>query len=81
MTSTAASSRDTAASTAVVVRNFLYMAALSASRYSPALKAFHNRLADADKKSKVIIVAVMRKMITTLNAMLRDNAAWQLKPT
>jgi transposase len=34
-------------------------------------------LADADKKSKVIIVAVMRKMITTLNAMLRDNAAWQ----
>ena len=57
------------------VRNVLYMAALSASRYSPALKAFHNRL--ADKKSKVIIVAVMRKMITTLNAMLRDNAAWQ----
>jgi transposase len=40
-------------------------------------KAFHNRLADADKKSKVIIVAVMRKMITTLNAMLRDNAIWQ----
>jgi len=34
-------------------------------------------LADADKKTKVIIVAVMRKMITTLNAMLRDNAAWQ----
>ena len=30
--------------------------------------------------SKLIIVAVMRKMITTLNAMLRDNAAWQLKP-
>src|SRR5262245_3667264 len=59
------------------VRNVLYMAALSASRYSAALKAFHNRLADADKKSKVIIVAVMRKMITTLNAMLRDNAVWQ----
>ena len=61
------------------VRNVLYMAALSASRYNPALKAFSNRLAGADKKSKVIIVAVMRKMITTLNAMLRDNAAWQLK--
>src|SRR6195256_1487070 len=59
------------------IRNVLYMAALSASRYNPALKAFSNRLADADKKSKVIIVAVMRKMITTLNAMLRDNAAWQ----
>jgi Transposase IS116/IS110/IS902 family len=52
------------------IRNVLYMAALSASRYNPALKAFFNRLADADKKTKVIIVAVMRKMITTLNAML-----------
>lgn len=59
------------------VRNVLYMAALSASRYSPALKTFHKRLAAADKKSKVIIVAVMRKMITTLNAMLRDSAARQ----
>src|SRR5262245_63604118 len=37
------------------VRNVLYMAALSASRYSPALKTFHKRLAAADKKSKVII--------------------------
>jgi transposase len=62
------------------VRNVLYMAALSASRYSPALKTFHKRLAAADKKSKVIIVAVMRKMITTLNAMLRDSAAWQPRP-
>src|SRR4051812_22184735 len=60
------------------IRNVLYMAALSASRYNPALRAFSNRLADANKKSKVIILAVMRKMITTLKAMLRDNAAWQL---
>src|SRR3954466_14369126 len=37
---------------------------------SQALKAFRNRLAAAGKKPKVIIVAVMRKMITTLNAML-----------
>src|SRR5258705_8987394 len=59
------------------IRNVLYMAALSASRYNPALKTFSNRLAHANKKSNVIIVAVMRKMITTLNAMLRDNAAWQ----
>ena len=63
------------------IRNVLYMAALSASRYNPALRAFSNRLADANKKSKVVIVAVMRKMITTLNAMLRDNTAWQLKST
>src|SRR5215213_9630377 len=60
-------------------RNVLYMAALSACRYNPALKVFHNRLAAADKKSKVVIVAVMRKMITTLNAMLRDGAEWQPK--
>jgi len=48
------------------VRNILYMAALSAARYNPALKVFHNRLAAANKKPKVIIVAVMRKMISTL---------------
>jgi transposase len=59
------------------VRNVLYMAALSAARYNPALKAFHKRLAAADKSSKVVIVAVMRKMIVTLNAMLRENVAWQ----
>ena len=39
------------------------------------LAAFSNRLADANKIK--VIIAVMRKMITTLNAMLRDNAAWQ----
>ena len=61
------------------VRNVLYMAALSACRYNPALKVFHNRLAAADKKPKVVIVAVMRKMITNLNAMLRDKAEWQLR--
>src|SRR6202030_54264 len=44
------------------VRNILYMAALSASRYNPALKAFHDRLTRGNKKPKVIIVAVMRKM-------------------
>src|SRR5215207_1494316 len=59
------------------VRNVLYMAALSACRCNPALKTFHNRLAAAGKKPKVILVAVMRKMITTLNAMLRDGASWR----
>jgi transposase len=53
------------------------MAALSASRYNPDLKTFSKRLALANKKSKVIIVAVMRKMITMLNAMLRDDVEWQ----
>jgi transposase len=61
------------------VRNVLYMAALSACRYNPALKTFHNRLTAADKRSKVVIVAVMRKMITMLNAMIRDCALWQTR--
>ena len=59
------------------VRNVLYMAALSASRYNPHLKAFSRRLAAAGKKSKIILVAVMRKMIVTLNAMLRDDTGWR----
>jgi transposase len=62
------------------VRNVLYMAALSSARYNLALKTHHNRLAAANKKPKVVIVAVMRKMITILNAMLRDNTAWQPRP-
>ena len=61
----------------MAVRNVLYMAALSAIRYNPDLKTFSKRLALANKKSKVIIVAVMRKMITMLNAMLRDSVEWQ----
>ena len=73
------SSADIAASMAAACRseNVLYMAALSACRYNPALRTFHKRLAAAGKKPKVILVAVMRKMITTLNAMLRDGASWQ----
>src|SRR5262249_9328791 len=55
------------------VRQVLYMAALSASNWNPALKAFHDRLEAAGKKPKVTIVAVVRKMITTLNAKGRGD--------
>ncbi len=58
------------------VRRVLYMAAVTACRYNPALQTFYKRLEAAGKKSKVAIVAVMRKIITTLNAMIRDNVAW-----
>src|SRR5215208_6668053 len=58
------------------VRQVLYMAAMSASNWNPVLKAFHHRLAAASKLPKVIVVAVMRKMIVMLNAMVRDNVAW-----
>ena len=58
------------------VRQVLYMAAMSASNWNPALKPFHDRLNAAGKKPKVTIVAVMRKMITTLNAIVRDDVLW-----
>jgi transposase len=58
------------------VRQVLYMAAMSASNWNPALNAFHDRLKAAGKLPKVAIVAVMRKMITTLNAMVRDDVDW-----
>jgi transposase len=58
------------------VRHVLYMAAMSACNYNPILKAFHHRLAATGKLPKVVIVAVMRKMITMLNAMVRDDVVW-----
>jgi len=60
----------------MAVRNVLYMAALAAFRFNPALKAFHRRLRAAGKQPKVAIVAVMRKMIGILNAMLREGTDW-----
>lgn len=60
----------------MAVRNVLYMPALAAFRFNPALQVFHRRLVDAGKKPKVAIVAVMRKMLITLNAMLRDGQSW-----
>lgn len=59
----------------VLVRNVLYMAAMVAMRRNPAIKAFALRL--AAKPGKVRIVACMRKLLVTLNAMVRDGAQWQ----
>lgn len=58
------------------VRQVLYMATLSAVRHNPVLKAFYDRLRGRGKRPKVAIVAAMRKLLTMLNAMLRDNAHW-----
>jgi transposase len=60
-----------------LVRRALYMAALSASRCNPVLKAFCQRLRAKGKEAKVALTACMRKLITILNAMLRDGTAWQ----
>lgn len=60
------------------VREALYMAALSAIRFNPAIAAFAKRL--AGKKPKVIIVACMRKLLVILNAIVRDGADWRNAP-
>ncbi len=57
------------------VRKALYMAAMVASRHNPVIAAFYERL--AGKKGKVRLVACMRKLIVTLNAVVRDGAQWQ----
>ena len=53
------------------------MAILSACRYNPVLRALYGRLIAAGKPKKVAMVACMRKLLTILNAMLRDNRPWQ----
>jgi transposase len=59
------------------VRSLLYMAALSAGRYNPALRSFSERLRRAGKAAKVRLVAVARKLLTIANAVLRDGRPWQ----
>lgn len=59
------------------VRSALYMAALVASRYNPVLKAYYQRLVNAGKAKKLALIAVLRKLLITLNAMLRTNTAWR----
>ncbi len=58
------------------VRQALYMAALAAIRTCPRFDAFYKRIRDAGKAAKVAIIAVARKLLTVLNAMIRDNRAF-----
>lgn len=55
------------------VRSVLYMSALSAIRYNPTIKAQYDQLMKRGKEKKVAITACMRKMLTILNAMMRDQ--------
>jgi len=59
------------------VRAVLYMATLTATRFNPAIKAFYRRLRQAGKPFKLAITASMRKLITILNAIVRDRRPWQ----
>jgi len=59
------------------VRRVLYMATLAAIRFNPAIHEFHQRLVTAGRPGKVAVTAAMRKLLTILNAMLRDRRPWQ----
>jgi len=59
------------------VRSALFLAALVASRYNPVLKAFRDRLIAAGKPKMVAAIAVARKLLTILNAIVRDQKPWQ----
>jgi len=59
------------------VRATLYMGALVATRHNPTLKEFYERLLAAGKPKKVALVACMRKLLSILNAVMRDRAIWR----
>ena len=58
-------------------RDVLYMAAMAACRYNPDMNEMRERLVARGKCHKVVLVAVMRKLIVTANALLRDRRAWE----
>lgn len=60
------------------LRRVLYMAALTATRYNPVIRAFYQRLVNAGKPPKVALVACMRKLLTILNAMARTATPFQI---
>jgi transposase len=59
------------------IRTVLYMAMLSAIQHNPVIKKFYDRLVAEGKHKKVALTACMRKMMTILNAMIRDGKSWQ----
>jgi transposase len=59
------------------VRSAVFMGALAASRHNPQLRNFHHRLIAAGKPKMVALIAVARKLLTILNAILRDGRPWQ----
>ena len=59
------------------VRAVLYMAALTASRWNPVISAFYKHLLASGKAKKAALVACMRKLLTILNAIVRDRTPWQ----
>jgi transposase len=59
------------------VRRVLYMATVAAIKHNPVIRTFHRRLVTAGRPGKVALTAAMRKLLTILNAILRDHRPWQ----
>ena len=59
------------------MRTVLYMSALVATRHNPVIRAFYERLLAAGKAKKVALTACMRKLLTMLNAMAKNQQRWQ----
>lgn len=59
------------------VRNALYMATLVATKHNPTIRTFYNRLIANGKAKMTALIACMRKLITILNVMIRDNQPWK----
>jgi len=58
-------------------RTALYLAAMNGARFNPVLKEMYDRLIAAGKPPKVAFIALARKLLTILNAMVRDGTTWQ----
>ncbi len=61
-------------------RSALYVAAMNAVRFNPVLRSFYERLRAAGKPPKLALVAVARKLLTIVNAMVRDRTYWRESP-
>ena len=62
------------------VRSALYMSSLSAVRHNPEIRELYERLVGAGKPKKVALTACMRKLLLTLNSVLKRGSLWQLRP-
>lgn len=62
-------------------RTALFLTAMVATRFNPDIKRFYERLLSTGKHKKVALIACIRKIVTTLNAMIRDNSPWRTAAT
>ncbi len=62
------------------VRRVLYMATLAAARFNPKIKAFYQRLVAQGKPKKVALIAAMRKLLTILNTLIKNDVLWNEEP-